>query len=95
MRAFLGMLAIQGVCFLLIPHSSVFALFAILAALIYLCYGGGFGTMPATAADFYGTPNAGAIYGAMLVAWSIGGVAGPLITSVLYDSSDSYRCPSP
>nr|WP_196791388.1 OFA family MFS transporter [Motilibacter aurantiacus] len=93
MQAFLGMLAIQAVCFLLIPHSSAFALFAILAALIYLCYGGGFGTMPATAADFYGTPNAGAIYGAMLVAWSIGGVAGPLITSVLYDSSDSYTLP--
>ena len=56
-------------------------MFSILAALIYLSYGGGFGTMPATAADFFGTPNAGAIYGAMIVAWSIGGIVGPLIAA--------------
>jgi MFS transporter, OFA family, oxalate/formate antiporter len=71
----------------------VFAIFAILGALIYLAYGGGFGTMPATAADFFGTPNAGAIYGLMIIAWSIGGVVGPLIASKLYESSGSYDRP--
>ena len=93
MPAFLGMLALQGVCFLLLPHTP-FALFAILAAAIYLAYGGGFGTMPATAADYYGTPNAGAIYGAMIIAWSIGGVAGPLLLARLYEAYDkSYGTP--
>jgi OFA family oxalate/formate antiporter-like MFS transporter len=48
------------------------------------------GTMPATAADFFGTPNAGAIYGAMIVAWSIGGVVGPLVSAKLYESSGTY-----
>jgi OFA family oxalate/formate antiporter-like MFS transporter len=62
-------------------------LFAVLAALVYLAYGGGFGTMPATAADYFGTPNAGAIYGAMIVAWSIGGVVGPLVLALLYEAS--------
>ena len=42
-----------------------------LGAVIYLCYGGGFGTMPATAGDYFGVKNAGAIYGLMLIAWSI------------------------
>ncbi len=92
MPAFLGMLALQGVCFLLLPHTT-FAIFAILSALIYLSYGGGFGTMPATAADYYGTPNAGAIYGAMIVAWSLGGVVGPLIAAGLYESSGGYTLP--
>jgi OFA family oxalate/formate antiporter-like MFS transporter len=92
MRAFMGMLILQGIAFLILPH-TVFALFAVLGALIYLAYGGGFGTMPATAADFFGTPNAGAIYGAMIVAWSIGGVVGPLIASKLYESSGSYDRP--
>jgi OFA family oxalate/formate antiporter-like MFS transporter len=90
MRAFLGMLALQAVCFFILPHAAAFALFAILAALVYLAYGGGFGTMPATAADYFGTPNAGAIYGAMIVAWSIGGVVGPLLLAALYESSGSY-----
>ena len=40
-----------------------------LGAVIYLCYGGGFGTMPATAGD--SGVNAGAIYSLMLIAWSI------------------------
>jgi OFA family oxalate/formate antiporter-like MFS transporter len=92
MRAFLGMLVVQGVSFLILPH-AVFAIFAVLGALIYLSYGGGFGTMPATAADFFGTPNAGAIYGAMIVAWSIGGVVGPLVSAKLFESSGSYDLP--
>src|SRR5919112_2491177 len=50
MRAFLGMLALQAICFVILPHAAAFAIFAVLAALIYLAYGGGFGTMPATAA---------------------------------------------
>jgi OFA family oxalate/formate antiporter-like MFS transporter len=92
MQAFLGMLAVQGVAFLILPHTG-FVLFAVLSALIYLAYGGGFGTMPATAADFFGTPNAGAIYGAMIVAWSAGGVVGPLLAAQLYESSGSYDLP--
>jgi OFA family oxalate/formate antiporter-like MFS transporter len=92
MPAFLGMLALQGVCFLLLPHTA-FAIFAILSAGIYLAYGGGFGTMPATAADYYGTPNAGAIYGAMIIAWSIGGVVGPLVAARLFESSGGYTVP--
>jgi OFA family oxalate/formate antiporter-like MFS transporter len=93
MRAFLGMLAVQAVCFLLLPHTSAFLVLALLAALVYLSYGGGFGTMPATAADFFGTPNAGAVYGAMIVAWSIGGVVGPLVAATLYEASGSYTLP--
>jgi OFA family oxalate/formate antiporter-like MFS transporter len=94
MRAFLGMLALQAVCFFVLPHAAAFGLFAVLAALVYLAYGGGFGTMPATAADYFGTPNAGAIYGAMIVAWSIGGVFGPMVTAMLYEASGrNYTVP--
>jgi OFA family oxalate/formate antiporter-like MFS transporter len=94
MTAFLGMLGLQAICFFVLPHARPFVLFSVLAALVYLAYGGGFGTMPAAAADFFGTPNAGAIYGAMIVAWSIGGVVGPLATALLYEASGkSYTLP--
>src|SRR3954468_14411271 len=94
MQAFMGMLALQAICFFILPFAAAFAIFCILAALIYLAYGGGFGTMPATAADYFGTPNAGAIYGAMIVAWSIGGIVGPLVTAALYEASgQSYTLP--
>ena len=90
MPAFMGILGIQGVCLLLIPHVGNAALFAVLAALVYLCYGGGFGTMPSTAGKFFGVKNVGAIYGLMLIGWSIGGVVGPLLIASLIGSEKAY-----
>jgi OFA family oxalate/formate antiporter-like MFS transporter len=90
MPAFTAMLALNGVCLLLLPHASNAILFFLLAAVIYLCYGGGFGTMPATAGDFFGVKNAGAIYGLMIIGWSIGGVVGPLIAAALIGEDDNY-----
>ena len=88
MPAFAAMLGLQGLCLLLLPHAGNAALWFALAAVVYLCYGGGFGTMPATAGDFFGVRHAGAIYGLMLVAWSIAGVVGPILISWLFGSGE-------
>jgi OFA family oxalate/formate antiporter-like MFS transporter len=90
MKAFAAMLGLSGLALLLIPHAEDPALFFILAAIVYTCYGGGFGTMPATAGDYFGLKNAGAIYGLMLVGWSLGGVLGPLIASTLIGDVGGY-----
>ncbi|HEX2772371.1 MAG TPA: OFA family MFS transporter, partial [Micromonosporaceae bacterium] len=90
MPAFMGILGIQGVCLILIPHAANAAIFAILAALVYTCYGGAFGTMPSTAGKFFGVANAGAIYGLMLIGWSIGGIVGPLLISSLIGEEKAY-----
>lgn len=90
MRAFALMLGLQGVCLLLIPHAHSAALFFVLSAVVYLCYGGGFGTMPATAGDFFGVKHAGAIYGLMIVGWSLGGIVGPPIIAALIGADRNY-----
>ena len=90
MPAFAAMLGLQGICLLLIPHASSATLFFILAAVIYLCYGGGFGTMPATAGDYFGVKHAGAIYGLMILGWSLGGIIGPLVISALIGGGKNY-----
>ncbi len=90
MPAFVAMLGIQGVCFLLLPHAGSTASFFVLGALIYLCYGGGFGTMPATAGDYFGVRHAGAIYGLMILGWSLGGVIGPQIAAKLIGDAKDY-----
>jgi OFA family oxalate/formate antiporter-like MFS transporter len=90
MPAFAAMLVLQGVCLITLPHASSTVLFFVLAAVIYLCYGGGFGTMPATAGDFFGVKNAGAIYGLMLIGWSLGGIIGPVIASALIGDDENY-----
>jgi len=87
---FLSMFVLQIGLFLLLPNAGSYALFAVLACAILLCYGGGFGTMPAFAADYFGSKNVGRIYGLMLTAWSAGGVAGPLLISKIRDSTGAY-----
>lgn len=90
MPAFVGILGLQGLALLAIPHASNVVLFYILCALIYTCYGGAFGTLPSTAGDFFGVKNSGGIYGLMLIGWSIGGVVGPLLVSWLIGEDQSY-----
>jgi OFA family oxalate/formate antiporter-like MFS transporter len=90
MTAFALMLGLQGVCLLLVPHAANSGLFFVLGAVVYLCYGGGFGTMPATAGDFFGVRHAGAIYGLMILGWSLGGIIGPPIIAALIGPDKHY-----
>lgn len=60
-------------------------LFAVLACWVLLCYGGGFGTMPAFIGDVFGARLMPAVYGAVLTAWSAGGIVGPQIVAILKD----------
>jgi OFA family oxalate/formate antiporter-like MFS transporter len=87
---FLTMFLLQAVLFVVMPAVSAFVLFAVLAFIVVSCYGGGFGTMPAFAADYFGSKNVGKIYGLMLTAWGIAGIAGPLIISYVKDSTGTY-----
>jgi OFA family oxalate/formate antiporter-like MFS transporter len=90
MKTFAAILVLQGLCLIVLPHAGNPILFFVLAAIVYLCYGGTFGTMPATAGDFFGVRNAGAIYGLMLVGWSLGGIIGPVIASALIGEEKAY-----
>ena len=62
---FVAMFIVQMVLFWLLPGLSSVAAITIIAFLILMCYGGGFGTMPAFAADYFGALNVGSIYGLM------------------------------
>jgi OFA family oxalate/formate antiporter-like MFS transporter len=63
----------------------------VVAFIILLCYGGGFGTMPAFAADYFGSKNVGPIYGLMLTAWGFASAFGPLLIAHMRQASGSYR----
>jgi OFA family oxalate/formate antiporter-like MFS transporter len=87
---FLTMFAIQAVVFALLPAAQSLAMLTALACVILLCYGGGFGTMPAWTADYFGADNVGSIYGLMLTAWSFAGVLGPMLIAALRESTGTY-----
>jgi OFA family oxalate/formate antiporter-like MFS transporter len=89
---FLAMYLLQAALFFLIPIiGGTYFVLAILAFVIVSCYGGGFGTMPAFNADYFGSKNVGTIYGLMITAWGFGGVLGPLLISRVIDATGSYQ----
>jgi MFS family permease len=61
------------------------AWFVLLTGVILSFYGGGFSTVPAYLRDLFGTIQVGAIHGRLLTAWSVAGVAGPLIVNAIAD----------
>jgi OFA family oxalate/formate antiporter-like MFS transporter len=87
---FLTMFLLQAALFAVMPSVGAYAMFAALAFVVISCYGGGFGTMPAFAADYFGSKNVGQVYGAMLTAWGIAGVVGPQLISAIKDSTGEY-----
>ena len=89
---FFIMFLLQAVLLVLLPFlgAASFVLLAVLTFVVVSCYGGGFGTMPAFTADYFGPTNVGKVYGLLLTAWSFGGVLGPLLISRVIDLTDSY-----
>ncbi|HUE00672.1 MAG TPA: OFA family MFS transporter [Bryobacteraceae bacterium] len=87
---FVVMYLFQAVLFWVMPSVTTASLLTLLTFVILMCYGGGFGTMPAFAADYFGARNVGPIYGLMLTAWGFASAFGPLLIAHLGQSGSSY-----
>jgi len=88
---FLVMFLSQILLFWFLPNITTASLMTIVAFVVLMCYGGGFGTMPAFAADYFGPKNVGPIYGLMLTAWGFASVFGPLLIAHMRETAGSYR----
>ena len=89
-NVFLIMFLLQAALFFLLPSLRQFTLLALVCFIIISCYGGGFGTMPAFATDYFGPKWVGSIYGLMLTAWGFAGVFGPLLIANIRQKTGSY-----
>jgi len=87
---FLIMFAIQVLLFWFLPSIHTVPIITTVSFIILMCYGGGFGTMPAFAADYFGAKNVGPIYGLMLTAWSFASAFGPLLIATLREKNGNY-----
>jgi nitrate/nitrite transporter NarK len=88
--AFVLIYALQVVIFFAVPHLRDLAIVATLFAVVLLCYGGGFGTMPSFTADYFGTKFMGLNYGWILLAWGVAGIAGPIFVAYVKDHTGSF-----
>jgi OFA family oxalate/formate antiporter-like MFS transporter len=87
---FTVMFLIQVGLFWMLPSIGSIAILTTVSFIILMCYGGGFGTMPAFAADYFGSKNVGPIYGLMLTAWGVASAFGPLLIAHLREATGSY-----
>jgi MFS transporter, OFA family, oxalate/formate antiporter len=75
----------------LVLWRQVPALFFILVAVVYWCYGTQLSVFASTTADFYGTRNLGLNYGVLFTAWGAAGILGPAIAGRAFDRFGDYR----
>ena len=87
---FVVMFLVQVGLFWMLPGIASVTILTAVSFIILMCYGGGFGTMPAFAADYFGSRNVGPIYGLMLTAWGSASAFGPLLIAHLRQASGSY-----
>jgi MFS transporter, OFA family, oxalate/formate antiporter len=87
---FFVMFVVQVLLFWFLPSVTAVWLMTIVTFVVLMCYGGGFGTMPAFAADYFGSKNVGPIYGLMLTAWGCASAAGPLLIAYTRQATGSY-----
>ena len=64
---------------------EVITIFGALVCYVLLCYGGGFGAMPAFVLDVFGPVRMPVVYGVILTGWSAGGIIGPQIAAIIRD----------
>jgi OFA family oxalate/formate antiporter-like MFS transporter len=91
-NVFLAMFLVQAAALLMMPvlGAGSFALFCVLASAVASCYGGGYATMSALAATYYGPQDIGTIYGGILTASSVAGFGAPLLLARSADVTGSY-----
>ena len=67
------------------------ALFYLLLAAVYYCYGTQLSVYASTSADFFGTRNVGFNYGLLLLAWGVAAILGPFLGGRVYVATGEYR----
>jgi len=87
--AFATVLGGQSIAFFVLDGTKdpIFVVAAI--ATLLLCYGGGFGIMPAFNADLFGNKHFGANYGAQLSAWGLAAILGVYLNGIIKSLSGS------
>ena len=88
---FLVMFLVQSAVFYLLASAHDFTLLTVYSCIILLCYGGGFGTMPAFTADYFGSAQIAPIYGAMVTAWGFAAAFGPTLVANIREATGRYE----
>jgi MFS family permease len=85
-RTYMVFFALGAALYAFVPTTGAMGsivLFVAAYVVIMSMYGGGFATIPAYLRDTFGEMHVGAIHGRLLTAWSLAGVAGPVLVNYI------------
>jgi OFA family oxalate/formate antiporter-like MFS transporter len=90
--ALILMVFLQAAMMFVLPKmGSDAAMLAVGACWVGFNFGGNFALFPLLTAEFFGTKNLGANYGAVFTSYGIGGIAGPMLAGGVYDAMGTYQ----
>ncbi len=91
-NVFLAMFLLQAAALLMMPvfGGGSYAAFCVLASAVTSCYGGGYATMSALSAAYYGPRDMGAIFGSIITASAFASFGAPLLLARSADVTGSY-----
>jgi MFS transporter, OFA family, oxalate/formate antiporter len=91
-NTYIAFFLIQIIAFPLLANLSAYPIaFMAVTFLILSCYGGGFSCIPAYISDLFGLKEMPTIHGLILTAWSLAGIAGPMLNAYVYQKTHSYQ----
>ena len=94
-HTFAALFAVQAITLFCLSEAHSLSASLACVAVVLLCCGGGFGTMPSFNAGYFGTRFMGRNYGLILSAWGFAGVTGPLWVAHVKDVSGSFAAVLP
>jgi OFA family oxalate/formate antiporter-like MFS transporter len=89
---FLAMFSLQAAAFSLMPTLAVGSLviFCVLCMVVMSCYGGGYGTISALVASYFGAKGLGAVYASVFSAAALASFGAPVVLARSVDLLGSY-----
>ena len=89
---FLAMFSLQAAAFLLMPTLAIGSLviFCALCMVVMSCYGGGYGTISALVASYFGAKGLGAVYASVFSAAALASFGAPVVLARSVDLLGSY-----
>ena len=81
----------QAVLMFLLRGLDTYSTLFLASVLIGFNYGANLSVFPSATKDYFGLKNFGVNYGFVFTAWGVGGILGPMLSGLIFDSSKNFN----
>jgi len=89
--AMFAVFVFQAVLMFLLRGLDTYSTLFLASVLIGFNYGANLSVFPSATKDYFGLKNFGVNYGFVFTAWGVGGLLGPMLSGLIFDSSKNFN----